>query len=1006
MITHRITGKQIRILKTEAHIYKNQKTIVWLRNNPSAYASADRLQRWDSIVIGHELAHQWNKQWNTFPSAIVIREPTPEALEWIVTSAPKSYQLLCFSKKVIETIGVERAKSLGFTNIICLEEMGEVYPQLFRVYEETDSDVDVCLMIAIIFRSSRLLGLVQEELQSPLVDLYKRYNLTVDVFQEPEPLWLIQQYYTPNSKKREDEIKKCLEENMKQPYIDKIVLLNETKYTFEDSPKIEQVILGHRMKYKDVLEYIQTIPPNTIVVFANSDIYLTDTFKDLWSFQLKDIFVSLLRYEESTGKLFGPRPDSQDTWIVHAESIQKRTWNMSDFDFPFGQAGCDNVINAEMLKQKFLVVNPCLSLKTMHVHSSNYRTYDPKNSVDKPVYLHLIPTGLHDLEPNQAMNDIQQTKIKATPYTCQVNAYDERTLKTFCSMASRNKETNFTPYMANILHPKQNDIYTIKDGFMTTTGLIYGYKSMYVTKNEDLRNMWVTEKISHMTPCIGLKSILAVPYAPTAQSTHVNYIVEYLSKILHLRQLGYKGEFWVPREPNHQEWIQMFRWDEQYMPVIPRDENIAAFGENVTMTTPSNLHKEDVEALRSMFKTYTKEPTGKKRLVILQDDELLTSHIVKELEIFLEGKGYLVDIVYPKRSSPSILAESIVGAHACVSGPGCKDLFWLLPNNIRVIDCMGETRVEGYSAQVAGACSLDYWVVLLPRGKSDAIAKLCVEKVDKTLEKQLPTDEKKPIIVMPTNQQGFHAHSGDTFREMARLWAEKGYVEIQEANTPFVWLGGIGETLLYDRPTFAWLKEQDPPTTYKKILCGNPPPHAVNGIPWSFWPRRPSLVEELAPKLYTNPRTKAMVFYGAVENTVQKKHRNNRLGEACEEYSLVEGANYKFTQEEYLRELAKAKYGLCLTGFGAKCNREIECMALGTVPVVAPDVDMDNYNDPPQKDVHYIRLMTFTPEHAKQMIQSITDEQWLTMSTNCHAWWKKNASVDGLWATTQRLSKA
>ena len=119
---------------------------------------------------------------------------------------------------------------------------------------------------------------------------------------------------------------------------------------------------------------------------------------------------------------------------------------------------------------------------------------------------------------------------------------------------------------------------------------------------------------------------------------------------------------------------------------------------------------------------------------------------------------------------------------------------------------------------------------------------------------------------------------------------------------------------------------------------------------------------------------------------------------------MTEGNNYKYTQEEYLREIAKAKYGLCLAGFGSKCNREIECMALGTVPVVAPDVDMDNYSDPPQVNVHYIRLMTYVPKQAKEMLDSISDEQWKTMSANCHAWWKKNASVDGLWNLTQKLS--
>jgi hypothetical protein len=74
---------------------------------------------------------------------------------------------------------------------------------------------------------------------------------------------------------------------------------------------------------------------------------------------MKDLFLSLLRYEEdndlSKAKLFGPRPDSQDTWVVYSNSVKSRTWNFDDLNFEFGKSGCDNAINVEMLKKKSLV---------------------------------------------------------------------------------------------------------------------------------------------------------------------------------------------------------------------------------------------------------------------------------------------------------------------------------------------------------------------------------------------------------------------------------------------------------------------------------------------------------------------------------------------------------------------------------------------------------------------------------------------------------------------------
>jgi len=718
LVHHPLTGNQIRILKTEAHIYKNQKTLLWLREK--SYTKSERFGRWDTLVFGHELAHIWSK----YASAIVIRELEEKTLEWIITSAPRSQQILFFSKEIIQALGVEKAKELGFINIVCLEELGELYPHLLRIYTTDDTDAEVALMISCLFRASRLLGLTESEITLPLADLYKkRYNLDAGVHQDPEPLWLIQQYYVS---KRSKELKVCLEENLKNSCIDKVILLNESNVKLSNHPKLSQVVLGHRLAYSDVVKYIyESVPEGTIVAFANADIYLTETFRDLWSVNMKDIFMGLLRYEETTGELFGPRADSQDTWIVHSDSIKSRTWDMTALNFHFGRAGCDNAIGIEFLRQKFVVVNTSLSLKTIHVHKSDIRTYNPKDCVDKPMYLHMDPTGIHDLEPKEIMTSLPWISM---PYDCRIHAADERTLKTFCTMAARDEKTVFEPFSENTVTPSEN-LYSIQDGFVTPNSLVYGYKSMFLTKNNDLRELWVSERIGHMTPCIGVKSILAIPY-----EFNGSYCIQYISKVARLRAAGYKGDFWMPRSGVYHEWLKMFQWEGEKgrVPVLPRDIDVSAFAEQVTMLTPSEPCKDDVEALRAVFTSYSGESTGPKRIVIIQDDIVLTTAIVASIESSLELNGYQVDIVFSKRSSPSILVESLVGAHGCVCGPGCSDLFWILPRGVRAVECMSETGITGTSVRIAGACSVEYWVILLPRGKPEAIGKICSEKILKS----------------------------------------------------------------------------------------------------------------------------------------------------------------------------------------------------------------------------------------------------------------------------------
>ena len=108
---------------------------------------------------------------------------------------------------------------------------------------------------------------------------------------------------------------------------------------------------------------------------------------------------------------------------------------------------------------------------------------------------------------------------------------------------------------------------------------------------------------------------------------------------------------------------------------------------------------------------------------------------------------------------------------------------------------------------------------------------------------------------------------------------------------------------------------------------------------------------------------------------------------------------YTLSPEEYLLALQNARYGLCLRGFGAKCNREIELLAMGTVPLVTPGVDITNYAEPLIDGIHVLYISD--PMNAKEKISAITPTQWETMSKAGHMWWMRNASVNGSWLRTK-----
>ena len=260
---------------------------------------------------------------------------------------------------------------------------------------------------------------------------------------------------------------------------------------------------------------------------------------------------------------------------------------------------------------------------------------------------------------------------------------------------------------------------------------------------------------------------------------------------------------------------------------------------------------------------------------------------------------------------------------------------------------------------------------------------------------------------------GLASHSGDSFRELARLMAQNNsdVKIVEDTKTTHCWLAPT--ILLYDRPTLQWCNEEVRNATY--FFLGNGSTRNEGSVlqerfptlpvsPWIFWPRRPSIVEDMVVNqdpLYYDQRPCESVFIGNYENNVQKSHRTkDDWSTVIEEFHCTNGSKHKFTPSEYLMKLKQAKYGLCLRGFGSKCHREVELMAFGTVPIVTSDVCIDSYLNPPQENVHYIRVDK--PADLRAKLDSIDKDTWEKMSDACFDWFQENGMSDRVWNLTIR----
>jgi hypothetical protein len=111
-------------------------------------------------------------------------------------------------------------------------------------------------------------------------------------------------------------------------------------------------------------------------------------------------------------------------------------------------------------------------------------------------------------------------------------------------------------------------------------------------------------------------------------------------------------------------------------------------------------------------------------------------------------------------------------------------------------------------------------------------------------------------------------------------------------------------------------------------------------------------------------------------------------------------SQWPYSQEEYLDKVAHSKFGLCLPGYGPKCNREIEYMGLGVVPIITSGVDL-SYHNPWSEGVHYIRVDN--PEQIKEKIESISEKEWKYMSSSCLKWYNENCSPVGSFNVTKEI---
>lgn len=210
---------------------------------------------------------------------------------------------------------------------------------------------------------------------------------------------LITSYYKPQNEQRQTELNNCLINNAKNPNIKTIYLLNSEIYNIdfvEDAYKckIVQFLVNdenkERLHYNFAIQFINYNLVDEKCILSNSDIYFDETLELIETFDFTNNAFALSRHDN--GVLVSDAVCSQDSWVFKSPL----NVDISNLNFMFGVPVCDNIFSGFMVVHGYKVYNPSLSIKSYHLHESNYRTYSEDVRIHG-LYLNISASSLETL---------------------------------------------------------------------------------------------------------------------------------------------------------------------------------------------------------------------------------------------------------------------------------------------------------------------------------------------------------------------------------------------------------------------------------------------------------------------------------------------------------------------------------------------------------------------------------------------------------------------------------
>jgi hypothetical protein len=712
-----------KIIRVRNSLYKDNSTLFWAKDQD---VHAAKWKRWDAVVTSISDYMKWKDYTHVVALILTtISEEDKNILEREIYNSNVNMYIFLFESVFYVDSSMEL---LSKKNTYLLKDLLDNSPYITPKWDNTLEDACACLTIYNRYKQLIDCHGISMERQETM----RFTGIGVNFNIQPPLFYVMTQYFIHKQQKRAKEIRKCLEKNCENQLVDKIILLNEEDHcaewkTMKGSEKIQQIVVGKRLTYAMFLEHTyKSVPYNTIIAYANADIYFDNSIMGLYNIKLEDRMLALLRWDTdirgSEPKLFGPHSDSQDTWIVFSDSIKTRKWDYSQFEYTLGKAGCDNRFTFDMFKNRFVIFNPAYSIKSLHIHTSEIRNYNKTDIIPSSHYIFTYPSPILEYNQISIIDKTPIDKIEDVEFTVKIQSLNKKNGTTWCTMLARRDKYKWsldTP----VKYKQDRRFYSWKNCNVINSGIVFDGDRIYLGPNfQEFNEQCTTMKdIDFYGKKPKCEKVFAIPVASKEVFENIDlYILYYMSKVYSLLDKYDTGKFWIS-EGFSDEMKQFTTSTGSQMHCIPWDYKSTAFGEEVIGFYPSiqPFSFNDIYQLRAHKHGFL-HSINQKTCVILIDnnssiDSVFADQVIKHL-----GSDWIVQIMNANESGAEAY-NTLHGQSLCIffGGPKMNRVWsklWALPPGASVIEFQNELKIDGEFQYFAGCAKFDSWILTLHKG--------------------------------------------------------------------------------------------------------------------------------------------------------------------------------------------------------------------------------------------------------------------------------------------------